>query len=337
MALSEFTSRDRPLRLLVLGGGRFIGWWFARQAAAEGHDVWCLHRTAGSSPVGTREILGDRDGEIAEIGSAVWDAVVDFSAYRPEQIDHLASLLSGTAAHYVLISSAFVYDNPLPGADESADLVSTIGVGEASDGSTASYAQLKVRCEQTAEAAFATVTVLRPSIVSGPGDYTMRFPTWVGRIAEASTAGEPEIRLPGPASSLIQLVDVRDLVNFTLRCIRERILGTYNIAGTEPGFTHNDLARTIVDAICSSEIQFRWTSPGPDLDELDFPPWSVPQRDGQHAISATHARQNGFVPRALAQTVADVQDWLVGGSAFPDVRSAPKVTQGSQKESNVRR
>jgi 2'-hydroxyisoflavone reductase len=52
------------MKLLLLGGTRFVGRHFAEAALAQGHDLTLFHRgqtNPGLFP-GAREVLGDRDG-----------------------------------------------------------------------------------------------------------------------------------------------------------------------------------------------------------------------------------------------------------------------------------
>jgi 2'-hydroxyisoflavone reductase len=82
------------MRLLVFGGTRFCGSFFAEAARDAGHSLTLVHRggSAGAAMPGVRHIVGDRDPDAAgELPCALpalaglrFDAVVDFSGYsRP--------------------------------------------------------------------------------------------------------------------------------------------------------------------------------------------------------------------------------------------------------------
>ena len=77
------------MRLLVLGGGGFLGYHAVVEALAAGHDVTVLSRS-GQAPVDGVDVLtGNRMGDLAELRDAVrsgreWDGGFDtFNATRP--------------------------------------------------------------------------------------------------------------------------------------------------------------------------------------------------------------------------------------------------------------
>ena len=68
------------MKLLILGGTRFLGRHIAEQALAAGHELTLLHRGragAGLFPQ-ARHLLADRNGDLALLaGAGPWDAVID--------------------------------------------------------------------------------------------------------------------------------------------------------------------------------------------------------------------------------------------------------------------
>lgn len=72
------------MKVLVLGGTRFVGARLARRLVEGGAEVTVLHRgMTGEPPEGTIAVIGDRaeaDG-LAGLGEARFHAVVDFSGY----------------------------------------------------------------------------------------------------------------------------------------------------------------------------------------------------------------------------------------------------------------
>ncbi len=100
------------MKLLILGGTRFVGIHVARSLVAAGADVTLLHRGVTNASIpGARFVVGDRsqpDG-LAGLGSERFDAVLDMSAYFSDWTRTAAEALSGRVAHYVFISSGAVY------------------------------------------------------------------------------------------------------------------------------------------------------------------------------------------------------------------------------------
>jgi nucleoside-diphosphate-sugar epimerase len=50
------------MKVLMLGGTRFVGWHLAEAAIARGHEVTLFHRgqSRSAGPAGTQSVLGDR-------------------------------------------------------------------------------------------------------------------------------------------------------------------------------------------------------------------------------------------------------------------------------------
>ena len=73
------------MKLLVLGGTKFLGRHIVEQALDRGHEVTLFHR--GQTHPGlfpqAESILGDRDGQLDRLGDRVWDSVIDTSGYVP--------------------------------------------------------------------------------------------------------------------------------------------------------------------------------------------------------------------------------------------------------------
>ena len=106
------------MRVLILGGTRFVGPRLAVALQRAGASVTLLHRGETGAPVpGTRQVVGDRslpDG-LAGLADERFDAVVDLSAYFSDWTRAAIDSLAGRVGHYVFISSGAVY-RPDPGA-----------------------------------------------------------------------------------------------------------------------------------------------------------------------------------------------------------------------------
>ena len=114
-----FADRGRPcrprrrpgrvvgMRLLVLGGTRFLGRGVVDAALAAGDEVTTFTRgTSGEPPPGVEALHGDRnrpDG-LDVLRGREWDAVVDTSGYVPVVVGRGAELLADRVGHYVFVS-----------------------------------------------------------------------------------------------------------------------------------------------------------------------------------------------------------------------------------------
>lgn len=168
-------------KVLVIGGSYFAGRVFVEELAkAGGADIHVFNR--GRVPLGmagVAEHKGDRD-DPQQIGRALsvenWDAVVDFCAYEPVQVESLLAQLPGRIGHYLLISTTSVYarSSALPVGEEEAKLSGP----EPELGSFADYGYDKWRMERVArqlcERQAIPLTVFRPGIIYGFYNYAPR-------------------------------------------------------------------------------------------------------------------------------------------------------------------
>jgi 2'-hydroxyisoflavone reductase len=181
------------MRVLILGGTVFLGRHTVAAALARGHDVTLFNRGRHNPQLfeSVEKLRGDRDGDLAALRGRRFEAVIDTSGYRPEQMRTVVEALDGNAGHYVFISTMSAYRQFAPGRsyDEDAPLA------EGHDG----YGPLKARCEEVLEAALpGRVARVRPGLIVGPHDPTDRFTYWPRRIARGG-AGARTSGAGGPA------------------------------------------------------------------------------------------------------------------------------------------
>lgn len=101
------------MRVLVIGGTRFVGYLFTWRLLAGGHRVTLLHRGTLPDPFGDRveRLRADRTGPdfARALAGRDFDACVDFAAYTGEDGRRAAEVLAGRVGHYVMISTGQVY------------------------------------------------------------------------------------------------------------------------------------------------------------------------------------------------------------------------------------
>ena len=74
------------MKLLVLGGTKFLGRHAVAHALADGHEVTIVQRAARRTPSSfprSSTCSGDRDGDLDALRGRAWDGVVDPSGYVP--------------------------------------------------------------------------------------------------------------------------------------------------------------------------------------------------------------------------------------------------------------
>src|SRR5260221_5460213 len=111
------------VRILVLGGTRFLGRAFVAAALGRGHSLTLFNRGRTNPELfpGVERIAGDRDGGLGALAGRTWDAVLDPSGFFPRVVGASARAVSGSVGRYLFVSSISVYAEPIPrGADETA-------------------------------------------------------------------------------------------------------------------------------------------------------------------------------------------------------------------------
>ena len=215
------------MRLLLLGGPKFVGRAVIDAALERGHEVTLFNRgrTGADLYPELERIVGDRDGGLDGLRGRDWDAVVDTSGYLPRVVGASAELLRDAVGHYVFVSSVSVYASFAEVVTEDAPRAELSEPG--SESVERDYGALKALCENAVEAAFGDrSTAVRAGLIVGPHDPTGRFTYWPHRIARGG-----DVLVPGPAWRPVQLVDVRDLGVWLVRCAEERWSGPFNATG----------------------------------------------------------------------------------------------------------
>jgi len=154
------------MRVLFLGGTGNISTACVEHALARGHHVGVLTRGHRPPPRGVEAVVGDRDDPKAlrRAADGRWDAVADFLAYTPAQVDMAVNAFAGRTGQYVFIGTAAAYDKHatrLP-ITEDAPLANPFW----------EYARLKISCEEAVRSAHRMgklkATIVRPSYTYGP-------------------------------------------------------------------------------------------------------------------------------------------------------------------------
>jgi 2'-hydroxyisoflavone reductase len=329
------------MKLLVLGGTRFLGRHLVDAALARGDEVTVFTRGKQPNHWGdaVTTLTGNRDPQIAPglaaLESGAWDAVVDTSGYVPRVVRASAELLARRAGRYLFVSSISVFaDTSEPGIDER----SPVGVLEdpASEEIGKYYGPLKAACERVVTEVYAQRALnVRPGLIVGPHDPTDRFGYWVARFVHPHLLGRraPLAVVPQPPTRPLQFIDARDLAAFCLELIDKGLEGTHNATSPANQWTLGGLIDALVAAGNANTPQPKWVDEAV-LVEHKVQPWTglplwIPQSFTDEAgfmlIDCTKAQRAGLRTRPLAQTIADTAAWLAhrdNAAAWKDVMSA---------------
>jgi nucleoside-diphosphate-sugar epimerase len=311
------------MKLLVLGGTRFLGRYLVTAALARGHEVTLFNRGNYATEGTVESIQGDRHTDLDKLKGHRWDAVIDTSGHLPRAVRAAAEVLSDSVDCYVFISSQNAYANvSVPGIEESypratltaeqlarANAIDTSGQPNYAE----LYGGLKALCEQAVEEVMPDrALILRPGLIVGPHDYSDRFTYWVVRIAQGG-----EVLAPGPPDRFVQLIDVRDLAEWTVRMIEQSSTGAYNAHGQPAKFTMHDVLEECRRA-SDSDASLTWVSEDFLLKEqvaawsslpLWLPEKAAPHLKGFMFVSPAKAIAAGLTFRPLSETVKDTLIW----------------------------
>jgi 2'-hydroxyisoflavone reductase len=302
------------MKLLILGGTVFVGRHLVEAAQARGHEVTLFNRGRQNADLfpGVEKLRGDRDGDgLDALAGRSWDAVLDTCGYVPRVVRQSAELLAGSVSHYVFISSISVYaDTRAPGVDEGSP-VETVEDTTTEEIAGDTYGPLKALCEQAVQAAFPDgALILRPGFIIGPHDPTDRFTYWPHRVAQ----GE-DVLAPGRPDQPVQVIDARDLAEWTIRLVEQGATGVYNATGPDYPLTLGEVLQTC-KAVSGSDARFVWASDEflkeNEADTSSLLPFYLPAASDQGGLMATSiakAVEAGLTFRPLADTVNDTLTW----------------------------
>jgi len=300
------------VRILILGGTRFLGPHLVEAALAKKHTVTLFNR--GKSNPGLfpdlETLLGDRDGKLDALRDRKWDAVIDTSGYVPRIVRLSAELLAPNVRHYVFISTISVYaDFNEIGITES----STVGTledptVEQITGET--YGPLKALCEQAAEAAMpGRTTSIRPGLICGPLDTSDRFTYWPVRVDRGG-----EVLAPGDPEAAVQFIDVRDLAEWTIRMVEDGHAGVYNAVGPKGLMTMEELLHGC-KIVTGADARFTWVAESFLLEQgvqpwMEMPLW-IPGREGAGLarVDCSKAISVGLAFRPAGVLIHDTLEW----------------------------
>ncbi|HEU5318738.1 MAG TPA: NAD-dependent epimerase/dehydratase family protein [Chloroflexota bacterium] len=308
------------MRILILGGTRFLGRHLVDAALARGHEVTLFTRgqTNPDLYATLERIRGDRDPQkdggagLAQLEGRIWDAVFDTSGYVPRVVRAAAERLAGAATHYTFVSSISVYkDFARPGIDEDYP-VATLEDESVEEITGDTYGPLKALCEREVERTFPGRALnVRPGLIVGPHDPTDRFTNWPHRVAQGG-----EVLAPNGPDLPVQVIDARDLAAWIVTLAETRTTGTFNATGPDQPLGLG----AVLDAcrhVSQSDARVTWVDEA-FLLERGVAYWQdvsavLPEGDPKYAgmarVDVSKAVAAGLTFRPIEQTIRDTLDW----------------------------
>jgi 2'-hydroxyisoflavone reductase len=351
----------KPLKILILGGTGFLGPACTEAALARGHSVTLFNsgrtedrRREGGRPSvvpsGVEQLHGNRDPNmtaddrrqegkadapkdphspkgLSQLEGRSWDAVIDTSGYFPRMVKASATLLAPRVNQYVFISTISVYQSSsVPNADETAPIRTLEDPAIEEMGKDAvNYGGGKALCEQAAESAMpGRVTNIRPGFIVGPRDTSGRFIYWPVRVAMGG-----RMAVPGSPSDPIQIIDVRDLAEWIVYCIENRVVGIYNATGPKRELSMERMLKGIRKGV-GARTEFEWVPldflNAQKVGENQFPLYAPPTGEtaGFHRTNISRAVAHGLKFRPVSDTAKATYDWYRSLPADVQSRVAPQ-------------
>lgn len=194
------------MKILFIGGTGIISSACAELAVARGHELFMLNRGAStkySLPDGVTLLQGDIHGDEAHLASLMsghhFDAVVDYIAFSPHDIQRDLRLFRDRADQFVFISSASAYQKPVKNylITEETPLENPYW----------EYSRNKIACEnllmqEYRERGF-PVTIIRPSHTYGYSQIPFAVSSWSQpwTVVDRMKRGR-QVIVPGDGTSL---------------------------------------------------------------------------------------------------------------------------------------
>jgi nucleoside-diphosphate-sugar epimerase len=248
------------MKVLFIGGTGIISTACTQLAVETGIDLTVLNRGYRSAPlppaVKTLKVDIDDAAAVSQaLAGSSFDAVVDWIAFEPAQVERDIALFRSRTRQYIFISSASAYQKPPTSylITESTPLANPYWT----------YSQQKIACEERLLREYREngfpVTIVRPSLTYGDSQITLAINSWAKSftVVDRMRRGKKVI-VPGDGSSLWVITHNTDFAKGLVGLLaREQAIGhafhitsdevmcwdqwyrlTAEAAGVEPDLVH---------------------------------------------------------------------------------------------------
>ena len=209
------------MKILVMGGTRFVGKPLVARLQAQGHQLTLFTRGTNAVPEGVEHLCGDRssDDDLAALQGQRYDVIVDSSGRKLDDSRRVLAITGAPSHRFVYVSSAGVY-----ATSELWPLT------EASPTDPQSRHAGKAETETWLRSEGIPFTSFRPTYIYGPGNYNPIERWFFDRIVN-----DRPVPLPGDGSTITQLGHVEDLAEAMARCIDVETSANriYNCSGSQ--------------------------------------------------------------------------------------------------------
>ena len=175
------------MKVLILGGTNFIGVEIVSLLLNKGLEVTCYTRGNKKINRNASHIKGDRNNKslLKKVARNEYDIVIDNISFSGEDVNLALDVFQGKVKHYILTSTAGVYlSGKQPPFFEGNNPIDPTTL-QVPDFEHKSYVIGKIEAEwELFNQKIIPFTIIRPPVVIGPNDPTMRFDFYIKRILD---------------------------------------------------------------------------------------------------------------------------------------------------------
>lgn len=285
------------MRILIMGGTRFIGVYLTQVLLEQGHEVVLFNRGNHPAPPGVSQIQGDRQdaAQLKEkLGGESFEAIFDNNGRELSDTKPLVEIFQGKVKHFVYVSSAGVYQKSAQMPHFEGDAVDPNSRHKGKHHTEAYLAESDIPW-----------TSVRPVYIYGPQNYNDLEAWFFDRLAR-----DRSLPIPGNGMYLTQFGHVYDLALAMASILgNQTAIGkTYNISG-DRYVTFNGLAYACAKAAGKSteeikEIKLVHYDPG----AFDFGKRKAFPMRQQHFFADIHQAKTDLDWQPKYDLVSGLQD-----------------------------
>lgn len=224
------------MRILIMGGTRFIGVYLTQILLEQGHKVALFNRGNKPAPAAVEQILGDRtnsDDLREKLTGKDFDAIFDNNGRELSDTQPLAEIFAGRVQHFIYMSSAGVYlkSDQMPHFEH--DPIDPKSRHKGKHDTETYLAEQKL-----------PFTSIRPTYIYGPQNYNDLEAWFFDRIVR-----DRPVPIPGHGQHFTQFGHVQDLAQAMANVLGnpQAIGQIYNVSG-DRFVTFDGLARACAAA-----------------------------------------------------------------------------------------